>query len=190
MNLLFNYRKPLLAWLLFCLGCSGLAGAQGRERPWVLVDTEKLTLSLMHGERPEMVIEDIAIGRNGTTRAKRRGDDRTPLGEFRIAWINWDSRFHRFIGLDYPNREHGRRGFEAGRISDKQWRAIEKAQIERDLPPQNTPLGGQIGLHGIGDGDPKVHRDFNWTHGCVALTNEQIDRLLQQVGLGTRVVIR
>ncbi len=35
-----------------------------------------------------------------------------------------------------------------------------------------------------------MHRDFNWTHGCVALTNEQIDRLLQRVGLGTRVVIR
>jgi murein L,D-transpeptidase YafK len=190
MNLSFNYRKPLLAWFLLGMWCSGFAVPGDSERPWVLVDTEKLTLSLMHGERTELLMEDIAIGRNGTTRAKRQGDDRTPLGEFRISWINWDSRFHRFIGLDYPNLEHGRRGLEAGRISDKQWREIEKAQSEREPPPQNTPLGGQIGLHGIGEGDPKVHRDFNWTHGCVALTNEQIDRLLQQVGLGTRVVIR
>ena len=182
--------KYMLALLLSCLGWSGGTSGESGERPWVLVDTEKLTLSIMRGERPELVLEDIAIGRFGTTRAKHRGDNRTPLGEFRIAWIKWDSRFHRFIGLDYPNLEHGRGGFEAGRISAKQWRAIQKAQADRDLPPQNTPLGGQIGLHGIGEGDLRTHRDFNWTHGCVALTNEQIDRLLQRVGLGTRVVIR
>ncbi len=190
MNFSSKYRKSLLAWFLLYLGSSGIAGAEEGELPWVLVDTDKLTLSIMRGESPELVMEDIAIGRFGTTRAKHRGDNRTPLGEFRIAWIKWDSRFHRFIGLDYPNLEHGRRGFEAGRISAKQWRAIQKAQADRDLPPQNTPLGGQIGLHGIGEGDLQTHRDFNWTHGCVALTNEQIDRLLQRVGLGTRVVIR
>ena len=116
MNLFYNYRKPLLGWFLLCLGWSGIAGAEEGELPWVLVDTEKLTLSVMRGESPELVMEDIAIGRFGTTRAKHRGDNRTPLGEFRIAWIKWDSRFHRFIGLDYPNLEHGRRGFEAGRI--------------------------------------------------------------------------
>ncbi len=139
MNLSFKYRKLLLVWFLFCLGCGGSAGAEDSEPPWVLVDTEKLTLSLMRGERPELVMEDIAIGRNGTTRAKRRGDNRTPLGEFRIAWINWDSRFHRFIGLDYPNLEHGRRGFEAGRISAKQWRAIEKARPNETFRPRTPP---------------------------------------------------
>ena len=54
-------------------------------------------------------------------------------------------------------------------------------------PP--TTLGGLIGIHGIGKGDPRVHRDFNWTFGCVALTNEQIDQLRPWVRLGTRVVL-
>jgi hypothetical protein len=58
------------------------------------------------------------------------------------------------------------------------------------LPPQNTALGGRIGLHGLGRGDPKVHQQFNWTNGCIALTNEQIDQLLTWVGKGTRVSIR
>ena len=47
-----------------------------------------------------------------------------------------------------------------------------------------------IGIHGIGDGDRGVHRDFNWTNGCVALTNEEIDELLRWVKIGTPVEIR
>jgi L,D-peptidoglycan transpeptidase YkuD (ErfK/YbiS/YcfS/YnhG family) len=51
-------------------------------------------------------------------------------------------------------------------------------------------LGGAIGIHGIGGGSPDVHRRFHWTEGCVAVSNEQIERLAELVGIGTRVVIR
>jgi L,D-peptidoglycan transpeptidase YkuD (ErfK/YbiS/YcfS/YnhG family) len=57
-------------------------------------------------------------------------------------------------------------------------------------PPQNTILGGAIGIHGIGNGDPEIHKRFHWTEGCVAVTNEQIERLAELVDIGTRVVIR
>ena len=77
-----------------------------------------------------------------------------------------------------------------GRIDEAQWQAIRRADQAGEVPSQNTPLGGMIGIHGIGDGDRGVHRDFNWTNGCVALTNEEIDELLRWVKIGTPVEIR
>lgn len=50
-------------------------------------------------------------------------------------------------------------------------------------------IGGQIGIHGLGAGDKEIHKVFNWTHGCIALTNEQIDQLTRWVGKGTVVKV-
>jgi L,D-peptidoglycan transpeptidase YkuD (ErfK/YbiS/YcfS/YnhG family) len=58
------------------------------------------------------------------------------------------------------------------------------------IPPQDTPLGGQIGIHGLGSADARVHEFFDWTHGCIALTNSQIDHLSQIVDTGTLVKIK
>ncbi len=68
--------------------------------------------------------------------------------------------------------------------------AILRAFQEQAIPPQETPLGGYIGIHGIGRGDPAIHQKFNWTQGCIALTNRQIDDLSKWVHVGMRVVIR
>jgi hypothetical protein len=67
---------------------------------------------------------------------------------------------------------------------------VRRALRTNSVPPQNTPLGGFIGIHGIGIGDPKIHALFNWTEGCIALTNEQVDELAQWVHVGTPVTIR
>jgi hypothetical protein len=79
---------------------------------------------------------------------------------------------------------------QAHRISSDDWRAINLAHQQGREPPSNTGLGGNIGIHGIGAGDPQVHEDFNWTEGCIALTNEQIEELARWIHLGTRVVVR
>lgn len=68
--------------------------------------------------------------------------------------------------------------------------AIRRAHKRGEVPPQNTGLGGLIGIHGIGAGDADMHREYNWTNGCVALTNEEIDRLVEWVDVGTLVEIR
>ena len=47
-----------------------------------------------------------------------------------------------------------------------------------------------IGIHGIGNGDIEVHKEYNWTNGCVALTNEEIDELVKWINIGTPVEIR
>jgi len=76
------------------------------------------------------------------------------------------------------------------RINRDVYYSILDALRDQRLPPQNTPLGGRIGIHGLGHGDLTVHRQFDWTKGCIALTNPEIERLAHWVQVGTRVVIR
>ena len=108
----------------------------------------------------------------------------------RISWIKEDSKFHRFLGLDYPNAERVVKAYGEGRLSATEWQTLQQAFASDRIPPQSTSLGGQIGVHGIGAGDPELHQAFNWTNGCIALTNEQLDQLMQWVRIGTRVRIR
>ena len=63
----------------------------------------------------------------------------------RSPWITDESRFHRFMGLTYPNAEIARQGFERGLIDDEQWRKIRYALNTGKVPSQTTILGGMIG---------------------------------------------
>ena len=156
----------------------------------IVIDTGKRTLQVLQGERVIATFNDIAIGRYGKTYFKMRGDNKTPLGNFRIGWIGKESRYHRFLGLTYPDMDAADRALVDGRIDEAQWQEIRRAVQAGKTPPQHTPLGGYIGIHGVGSGDLEVHREYNWTNGCVALTNEQIDRLSSLVRIGMPVEIR
>jgi murein L,D-transpeptidase YafK len=157
---------------------------------WILVDTQKMVLSVLEGNQVRRTYDAIAIGRAGTTPDKKMGDNKTPLGDFRLVRIAPSATFHRFFGIDYPTVAHASRALRAGTIGREHYQAIHLAAITKSTPPQETPLGGYIGIHGVGDGDPAVHKKFNWTQGCVALTNRQIDDLSNWIHLGMRVVIR
>ncbi len=156
----------------------------------VVVDTESDTLQVLRGDKVIRTYENIAIGRYGKTYFKVRGDNKTPLGKFRIGWTNKKTRYYRFLGLTYPDLPAADRALVDERIDEAQWQSIRRASEAGTVPSQNTPLGGMIGIHGIGTGDRDVHDKFNWTNGCVALTNEEIDELLQWVKIGTLVEIR
>jgi lipoprotein-anchoring transpeptidase ErfK/SrfK len=164
-------------------------GAAANE-VWLRVDTQDATLTVMKGDKPQEVFENVAIGRYGKTYYKKKGDHRTPLGKFTIAWIPRKSQYHRFLGLNYPDLERADRALVDGDITEAQWQAIRRASEAKKRPPQDTPLGGFIGIHGTGGGDAKIHGQYNWTSGCIALTNDQIDRLASWVRVGTRVEIR
>ena len=157
---------------------------------WVLIDTRALSLSVRKGNKVLKRFDNIAIGTKGSGYKKQRGDSKTPVGEFRIGWTNPKSRFHYFFGLDYPSLDYARRGLRAGKIDNKTFKRIEHALASGTTPPQRTPLGGMIGIHGIGGADPYIHKRMNWTQGCIAMTDQQIDQLKRWVGKGTRVVIR
>jgi murein L,D-transpeptidase YafK len=197
-----SLRSKILAYRLFL--CCGLvimlvplrnAVAAADQEPWILVDTLTKTLTVLTGseQRPGRTLakfRKVALGRGGVTQDRVSGDGKTPLGTYHVAWIKWDSRFDIFFGLDFPTVDHADRAYQHQLIDRKTYGIILGALLERRLPPQDTPLGGGIGIHGLGRGDPLVHRDSDWTDGCVALTNRQIAGLARWVRIGTKVVIR
>ena len=160
------------------------------EAPWVLVDSEAQVLSVMQGGTELARFDHIAIGRGGASEIRRQGDGSTPKGTFRVAWVNEDSPFRRFYGFDFPTLDDARRARAAGVLPEAEFHRIERAVNAGEIPPQNTTLGGRLGIHGLGGANPRVHRDFNWTKGCIAVTNEQIDQLSRWIAVGTRVVVR
>ena len=162
----------------------------GTQDIWLLVETELRVLKVMQGDAELDVFPRVAIGLRGADVEKTRGDKKTPLGEYRIGWVNENSKFHRFLGLTYPNIDNAKRAYRDGLIGEETVRSIMRAEMEEAIPPQNTPLGGQIGIHGLGAADLEIHQAFDWTSGCIALTNAEIDRLAKWIKKGTLVVIR
>jgi len=154
------------------------------------VNTTEMSLTVWSGNKAIRHFRDIAVGSGGVSAVHYQGDESTPLGEYTVLWINRDSPFDNFIGLNYPTRSHADLALQAGRLSLDDYRHIADASRHNSRPPFNTPLGGRIGIHGIGLGSRQVHEAINWTNGCVALTNEEVRELLQWVHVGTKVTIR
>lgn len=183
-------HRLLLTIFSVLLVVTGDSAAIRDHDTWILVDTRKMVLSVLEGNKIRRTYKKIAIGRAGTTKNKIQGDNKTPLGDFRLVRIKPSSSFHLFFGIDYPTVADARRAFRAGTISYEDYTAVFRAFKARGIPPQDSPLGGYIGIHGIGKGDTAVHENFNWTQGCIALTNQQIDDLSKWVYIGMRVVVR
>ena len=156
---------------------------------WLLVDTQAQTLEVKNGPYTLALFKDIAIGRRGAGFKQHRGDEVTPLGFYRIAWINEKSHYRRFYGFDYPSVDDARKALRHGLISSYEFQRIIDAHKHNEVPPQNTALGGMLSIHGLGRADERIHKMTNWTKGCVALTNDQIDLLALWIEKGTKVVI-
>lgn len=125
----------------------------------------------------------IALGPNPEGHKQREGDGRTPEGEFYVCTRNESSRFHLFLGLSYPSPDDGARALSQGLLTATETEAILDAWMKRVRPPWGTILGGTIGIHGFG-------AKTDWTQGCIALHNGDIEELFWNVDLGTRVVIK
>ncbi len=158
--------------------------------PWVVVDTHQRTLTVFKGAGE--IVERfpyVAIGRGGVAKDRVHGDRKTPLGTFHIAWVNPDSRFTLFFGLDFPTVEHADRAYRERVIDSDTYHDLLDAALEHRIPPQDTFLGGRIGIHGVGDKDQRFHYAGNWTDGCIALTNQEIKKLARWIHIGTKVII-
>jgi len=125
----------------------------------------------------------IGLGQNSVPDKQREGDRATPEGDFYIFTKNPKSAFHLSLGISYPNIEDAERGLNAGLITRAQRDAIVKAIKRKQGPPQYTALGGLIYIHGNG-------ASSDWTWGCVALENEDIEELYQAIPVGTPVTIK
>ena len=135
----------------------------------------------------------ISVGKGGSGAKRKLGDKKTPIGVYKIVDFRNESKFHYFMQLDYPNLLDAWYGYKNNIISATEFKEIAVAYKTRQKPPQDTKLGGYIGIHGLGlENEEKlqIHNGFNWTDGCIALTNEEINELKQYVAIGTKVIIK
>ncbi|MGX2947769.1 L,D-transpeptidase family protein [Frederiksenia canicola] len=103
----------------------------------------------------------IALGFNPIGHKQFEGDGKTPEGIYRINERNPNSGYHKNLGVSYPNE------------ADKAYAAS-----------QGKSPGGLIKIHGLRNGTGaigKMHLLKDWTHGCIAVTDEEVDELYQAV---------
>jgi lipoprotein-anchoring transpeptidase ErfK/SrfK len=145
------------------------AWSRSAGQPAIVVVKEKNKLVLLVKGTPSRTY-DAEIGANALGLKQRQGDHATPEGRYRIVAKKdrGRSKYHRALLLDYPNADDRRRFAQAQR---------------RGEIPRGARIGGLIEIHGEGG------RGQNWTEGCVALSNGDMDDLYGRVRVGTRVTI-
>lgn len=112
----------------------------------------------------------IALGREPQGPKQQQGDGRTPEGSYFICLIKQPGKYGRSLGLSYPNTADAAQALENGLIDQRTHDNIAAAIREGRRPPWGSPLGGEIYIHEGGS-----HAD--WTQGCIALDEQDMDVL-------------
>jgi hypothetical protein len=144
----------------------------------ILIEKSKRELHLLkNGEVVKTY--SIALGSSPIDPKEREGDRKTPEGTYWICSKNNKSNFHKSLEISYPNITDAEHGRQAHRISEREFRRIKRANMAHSEPLQHTSLGGEIYIHG-GGSLRSTGRD--WTWGCIALDNADIDSLCYSAG--------
>jgi murein L,D-transpeptidase YafK len=112
----------------------------------------------------------VALGKNPVGAKQRQGDSKTPEGTYTIDRKNQHSQFHLSLRVSYPSAQNRQR-----------------AQREGVDP------GGDIMIHGLMPVFAwlgSLHRQHDWTDGCIAVTNAEIEEIWSLVPVGTKIEIR
>ncbi len=196
------FRLILLAAIISCLSP---AADNGESRPSglkaeiaslsgelrIVIQKSRNVLTLYKGPVPVRSYW-AALGTGYRRGDKLRvGDKRTPEGDFFICSMNHSERFYKFMGISYPGIRRAEEAMREGVITYAQYLDIWRANIERRQPPWDTALGGAIGIHGriLKSAISQVPNPANWTDGCIALNNQDVDELFSVASLGTPVTI-
>lgn len=113
---------------------------------------------------------EISLGANPVGHKEYEGDEKTPEGIYTINAKNPNSGYHKNLGISYPNAKD-----------------MAKAKLLGKNP------GGDIKIHGLRNGlgfIGKFQRFLDWTNGCMALTDSEVDELYDSVKIGTKIEIR
>jgi murein L,D-transpeptidase YafK len=160
----------VMAWDFFKPGRTTPALAALQERATtVVVEKAQRRISL---ERDGVVLKsyEMSLGSSPIGHKQQEGDGRTPEGTYAIDFKHPHSRFHLALRISYPN-------------------ATDGAQASR----RGVPAGSDIMIHGVRNGLGwlgALHLYRDWTDGCIAVTNTQIEEIWAMVDVGTRVEIR
>lgn len=150
---------------MLLLLCATAAATQRVTR--VVVYKAAHEMVLLNGTK-ELKRYKIALG-NAKGNKVKRGDRKTPEGVYKLDFRNPKSQFYRSIHISYPSAADRERAHKAG-----------------------VDPGGDIFIHGLGTQYGWVgaaHRARDWTNGCIAVTNEEMDEIWAMVANGTEIEI-
>lgn len=183
-------------WCLVVMLGLGLSGCPSKPKPqpivvvadedridwatneplFIVVRTSCRTLDLYRfGDRIRSYPAVFGIG--GTHDKLHEGDMRTPTGLYAVVAQHRHARWQRFLLLDYPNLRDVQRYQVAMQSGSIPMRGNRTAGV-----------GGAVGIHGT-DKPHYNRRQFDWTHGCVSLSNPDVEELAKLVPNGTPVLI-
>lgn len=166
-------RGSLLVWLLVAACAAGAKKVDAALGPEaradrVIVHKTEHTLTLLR-EGQVLKTYKVALGGNVVGPKTQRGDHKTPEGLYILDRRNEHSHFYRSIHISYPS------------VADLE--RAKKAGVEP---------GGDVMIHGLQNGlgwVGSLHRLHDWTDGCVAVTDEEMDEIWRAVPDGTPIEI-
>ena len=167
--LLFVIGIGMVGWDFLQLGrkIPELISPEG-QADLIKVDKTARTLTLFRGANVIKVYQ-VSLGRAPNGHKSQEGDGRTPQGRYSIDSRNNRSRFHLALHISYPN-----------------------AQDRESAQRHGVPPGSDIMIHGLPNGLgwlDKLHLRRDWTDGCVAVTDREIDEIWAHVATGTAIEI-
>ena len=160
-------EKIIAAVFIFLLYAGAVHSEQTADL--ILVEKSKSRLYLMH-DGEAFASFHVAFGANPKGHKQQQGDERTPEGRYVLNYKNAGSSFYKSIHISYPNAKD------------------RAAARKRGVDP-----GGDIMIHGQKNGygglSVLVQR-FNWTNGCIALSDRDMDTVWNAVKPGTPIEIK
>jgi murein L,D-transpeptidase YafK len=160
-------RIQLTVVLILALGCAVFAVPNQADKIVILKSARSMTL--FSGDKVLKTYK-VALGSDPVGPKRVEGDHKTPEGTYVIDAKNPHSQFHLSLHVSYPS------------AADQ-----EKARRLGARP------GGAIMIHGLASSFAylgPLHRQTDWTDGCIAVTNAEIEEIWRLVPVGTRVEIR
>ena len=138
----------------------------GVTADYIMIEKSKRRLTLM-AKGQILKVYSISLGRSPVGKKIMVGDERTPEGIYKIDYRLDNSRYHRALHISYPS------------VNDR------KYAKKLDVSP-----GGDIMIHGIGKAKEKMgglYLLFDWTNGCIAVTDQEIEEIWRVTPVGTVV---
>ncbi len=135
----------------------------------MVVEKGRHTLTLYQAGFPVRVYQ-VALGKQPVGDKVQKGDGRTPEGVFRIDFKNPQSKYHMALHVSYPDVAHQERANKLG-----------------------VSPGGDIMVHGLPPAYADYgasHREFDWTEGCIAVTDKEIEEIWRAIPAGAAIQIK
>jgi murein L,D-transpeptidase YafK len=162
-------RRGLNLVALFALLTTLSFGNTPVQADRIVILKSKRTMYLYQGDKLLKTYK-VALGGNPVGPKSRQGDHKTPEGTYRIDAKNSKSQFHLSLHVSYPNEKDRANAKKIG-----------------------VSPGGDIMIHGLADKYAyigKAQASYDWTDGCIAVSNSEIEEIWKLVAVGTPVEIR